>query len=757
MSSAPSLVHYLPQLPPLLYFVLGSVARAAPAPTIRKATCSRTNVTTTNINRRLRIAPGSGAACQEREEMLGRDTGSGHTFGKPKSRKTHSPDRRSHANSRADLKILQSLLRTDNIHSALSLLHELRISELKKCDRNTIAMAIKIYAYAGRIHDLMDILQQARKSRVRVGVDGVIKVLVDRYVTKPSGMRRVVGNNNEKEDLELFLDHLSSKRYKLGRLGVVALLQYLIHHDTHQSFSRVATILNLSFPGLHLSLPRSPSDINLPIMELLDRIRKFTTIELGPYEYTCIITSAFSRGQAPLAKRVCELALSCDKVDVVLFSAMMRGYANFPLSNNEELSPFASTDSISCEAYDNCRALLNLMHAHKVQANAHVYTILLSTCRTLSQAEAYWAQMEKDGIKFDAVALSAYMNIHARHGDFTSCLRLTKMSVVDPRTAVRFLLKACVNSATPEVEKVRFVEELVRREGVAIEYVGWWLVKGYCSCDAIGDVERIYQQLISLWRERRRNGQGSKPMNGTEVGEEAGIQEVYHTLMAYYAEKGDVQRVEKVFEDMLVDSGAPERQRAPSNVSACQPLSNIPMEQITKLPTSELVNTQTINILIHAHARASQYDRVQTLYTLLKERHLFSMNSSTTLSPITSRQYTVTPMTVMHVFDAIGRLGTHDDLTAVLHDSHLLQISFTENTYNSLLEALGRFKEFQKMESVLYNMLANGIRPTMKTFWTVIQPMTRAGWNVSSALRVFEREEAVPPEWHSEMEMRKHP
>ncbi|KAJ3187857.1 hypothetical protein HDU85_006250 [Gaertneriomyces sp. JEL0708] len=753
MPPASPLVHYLPQLPTLLYFVLGSVARVALAPRFGNARCASTKVTTKNIKRRMRIAPG--AAHQEKEEILGRDSGSGHTFGKPKSRKTHSTDKHSYSNSRADLKILQSLLRTGNIHSALSLLHELRISVSKKCDRNALAMALKIYAYAGRIHDLMDFLQQARRSRVRVGVDGVMKVLVDRYVTKTNGMRRSVGSNCEKEDLELFLDHLSSKRYKLGRLGVVALLQYLIHHDTHQSFSRVATILNLSFPGLHLPLRRSPSDITMSIMELLGRIRKFNAIEFGPYEYTCLITSAFSTGQAPLAKRVFELAISCDKLDVVLFSTMMRGYANFPLSNNEEPSLFASTDSISCEAYDNCRVLLNLMHAHKVQTNARVYTILLSTCRTLSQAEVYWAQMEKDGIKADAVALSAYMNVHALHGDFTSCLRLTEMSVVDPRTAVRFLLKACVNSATPDVEKVRFVEALVRREGVAIENVGWWLMKGFCSCDAIEDVERIYQQIISLWRERRR-GQVSKPTNGTEGREEAGIQEVFHTLMAYYAEKGDLQRVEKLFEDMLVGSGALERQRAPSNASACQPLSNIPMEQMTEPPTSELVTTQTINILIHAYTRAFRYDGVQALYALLKERHLFSMNLSTSHSPITSRQYTVTPVTVMHVFDAIGRLGTYEDLASVLRDSHLLQIKFTENTYNSLLEALGRFNEFQKMESVLYNMLADGIQPTMKTFWTVMQPMTRAGWNVSSALRVFEREEAVPPEWYSEMEMRKH-
>ncbi|TPX69326.1 hypothetical protein SpCBS45565_g02521 [Spizellomyces sp. 'palustris'] len=176
-------------------------------------------------------------------------------------------------------------------------------------------------------------------------------------------------------------------------------------------------------------------------------------------------------------------------------------------------------------------------------------------------------------------------------------------------------------------------------------------------------------------------------------------QDVYHAMMNGYAQRGDVQACLNIRDHMFQAGYAEDR--------------------ITR------------NIIMTAYGRVGEWKQVKDLWE------------------VTLREGTVGQDSVVVALDVAGRYGTVEDVRMVVEQCAGLGIAFGENAYNSYMEALCRHEKFEHSIIVLYDMVGTGVEPTIKTYWTIVQPLTAAGrmLDVEHVRGFLERQypHAVPP------------
>ncbi|KAJ3172877.1 hypothetical protein HDU87_007713 [Geranomyces variabilis] len=121
-------------------------------------------------------------------------------------------------------------------------------------------------------------------------------------------------------------------------------------------------------------------------------------------------------------------------------------------------------------------------------------------------------------------------------------------------------------------------------------------------------------------------------------------------------------------------------------------------------------NDATTTILMKAHSYAGDYAAVRRLW-----KAALALDGP------------IEQVTLAIALDAAGHNGSPADLRIIAQECADRGVEMNENVCNSLVEALCRHGRFAEAVGVVYDMAAEGVEPTRKTYVSVVAPLMRAG------------------------------
>ncbi|KAJ3042942.1 hypothetical protein HDV00_006249 [Rhizophlyctis rosea] len=331
-----------------------------------------------------------------------------------------------------------------------------------------------------------------------------------------------------------------------------------------------------------------------------------------------------------------------------------------PSVSNYSLIIRASTELSPQTAGETADKLLQEMIASGVPRNERIYAEILRACRyRLDLAEKHFEAMVGEGIMPNAYTYSAITLACAESKDIDKMMEYHHR-MVSEGVESNVVVMATVLKGLLNAGKYGMMRTLFddyRKLGIsAAGGITSMMVEAYIKLEDMAGAEAVFEDWLQAV------GSGVKEDPGTESG--------FYIVMDKHAKLGNVERVQ-YWRRRMDGLGYPATQTSDS-------------------------------ILMNAYSYAGDLPAVKGMLGTMG--HVGS------------------DLAIFYAIalDACGFHGTAEDATAVFEEGRKRIDTLDVNVYNSYIEALGRHGKADEALAVLYTLLSDGVKPTMKTYGTAM-------------------------------------
>ncbi|KAI8920367.1 hypothetical protein DFJ77DRAFT_452349 [Powellomyces hirtus] len=502
------------------------------------------------------------------------------------------------------------------------------------------------------------------------------------------------------KDVTRLQDYVSQKRKNGGRKlwwtsGFQMSIVELLAKGIRQNMSIVETVIELGCLTDVKAFNRLLHDMERKGMT--DELEKISTAflqagrKLDVTSFTHLISTYARTGDLPRAKLLfrsmtSDLRMKPDATLCTLMIKIHRGAGDLEGARNSfsqmkgfGIVPDTMTYTTMMDTYvelapatagDHCDDLLSQMGHQNIPPNVHTYQALIRSRRDHPLlAHKHFRDMEARGLVPDVHNYVALMDAYATAGGVDNTVSVFEKLLASTaqhkpnRVVFNILLKAAY--VARDMDAMHCIFEGMKAANVWPDSRTWFMmIDASCKLSpTMEDAEQIFNTAC------KDAATGNFVLQIHE----------FHAMMNGYARRGQVTQCLAVRDKMRAS-----------------------------IPGSDTA-TRTLNIVMHAFSRAKNFPAVQKLWnSMLNTRNIDQAS-------------------IAQALDSAGHDGSTADVHRIISQCETHQIELNENAYNSYIEALGRKEEYAHAVMALFDMVANGVDPSPKTYRTLIVPLKSAG------------------------------